>query len=241
MLQQTRVEAVVPYYLRFTGALPDVSALASAQEDLLLKLWEGLGYYGRVRNMQKAAQIVVRQYGGRFPSSYDGLLGLPGIGEYTAGAIASIAFHLPAPAVDGNVLRVLSRVLACGEDVSQTKIRREFQKIECRLQPPGRAGDFNQAVMDLGALVCLPNGAPRCGECPLNRICRGRLMGREAELPVLPEKKQRAVRLRTVFVILAGKRVLLHRRPADGLLARLWELPGREGWLSPDEAAGYVE
>lgn len=256
MLQQTRVEAVKPYFDRFLKALPDIPALAAAPEEQLLKLWEGLGYYNRARNLQKAARLVVEQYGGELPASYQRLLELPGIGEYTAGAIASIAFGIPVPAVDGNVLRVLSRVLASREDVTDPRVKARFRELLCRAEPRGepeyrpgdggrplgcnQPGDFNQSLMELGATVCLPNGAPQCLVCPLAALCRGREEGCAGELPVKPPKKQRKQQHRTVLLLLDGGRVLLHRRPSRGLLAGLWELPSAEGTLTPQEAGRAV-
>lgn len=166
MLQQTRVEAVKPYFDRFIKELPDVSHLAAAKEERLLKLWEGLGYYNRVRNMQKAAEIIVEAYGGMFPKEYEALIKLPGIGDYTAGAISSISFNESVPAVDGNVLRILSRLLLYEEDVLSLKAKKEAKEALKPLMPESRPGDFNQALMELGATVCVPNGAPHCDECP---------------------------------------------------------------------------
>ena len=183
MLQQTRVEAVKPFYARFMEALPDIEALASCEEDRLLKLWEGLGYYNRVRNMQKAARIVAEEYGGRMPSDYEKLLKLPGIGPYTAGAVASIAYGIPVPAVDGNVLRVLSRVTADYEDITKPSMRRKMEEQIMEIIPPDNAGKFTQALMELGAIICVPNGAAKCGECPLKDMCLAREKGIVTELP----------------------------------------------------------
>lgn len=237
MLQQTRVEAVKPYYLRFLQSLPTVADLATAGEDQLLKLWEGLGYYSRVRNMQKAAQRVMDQYGGELPSSYEDLRSLPGIGDYTAGAIASIAFGLPVPAVDGNVLRVFARLLAEGSDVLDPKLKKRRSEEIAGIIPKDRAGDFNQSLMELGAMVCLPGGAPKCGECPLRGLCRAHAQGIETELPVKAPKKPRRVEERTVFVLTCGGKLALRRRPEKGLLAGLWELPSVPGALRGEEQA----
>ena len=165
MLQQTRVEAVKPYYERFLSALPSIAALAEAPEEQLLKLWEGLGYYSRVRNLQKAAQKVMQEYGGALPASYEQLKSLPGIGEYTAGAIASIAFGIAVPVVDGNVLRVVSRITGRFEQVDTAACKKRIWKELAQIMPEDAPGDFNQALMELGATVCLPNGAPLCGNC----------------------------------------------------------------------------
>ena len=183
MLQQTRVSAALPYYERFLAALPDIPALAGCEEEKLHKLWEGLGYYSRVRNLQKAAKIVCAQYGGQLPADYNALLALPGIGEYTAGAVASISFGLPVPAVDGNVLRVFARLYNDPRLVTDPQVKREFTARVMEHQPPAKAGDYNQALMELGALVCLPNGAPLCEQCPLGTLCRARAAGTALSLP----------------------------------------------------------
>ena len=191
MLQQTRVSAALPYYERFLAALPDIPALAGCEEEKLHKLWEGLGYYSRVRNLQKAAKIVCAQYGGQLPADYNALLALPGIGEYTAGAIASISFGLPVPAVDGNVLRVFARLYNDPRLVTDPQVKREFTARVMEHQPPAKAGDYNQALMELGALVCLPNGAPLCEQCPLGTLCRARAAGTALSLPQKTPPKAR--------------------------------------------------
>ena len=240
MLQQTRVEAVKPFYQRFLEAFPTVEALAEAPEDKLLKMWEGLGYYNRVRNLQRAAQVVVERYGGQVPASFEELRALPGIGEYTAGAIASIAFQLPVPAVDGNVLRVISRVLARSDNILDPKVKRRMEG-EIREILPQRVGDFNQSLMELGAMVCLPGGPPKCLVCPLRNLCRGYAQGVAEELPVKTKPKPRKKQARTLFLLFSQEgRVALHRRPEQGLLAGLWELPGTEGALSREEAAAWL-
>ena len=170
MLQQTRVSAALPYFERFMAELPTVADLAACDPERLHKLWEGLGYYSRVRNLQKAAQIVMEQHGGALPADYDALLKLPGVGAYTAGAIASISFGLPVPAVDGNVLRVFARILNDGRDVTRPDVKKDLTACVMELQPPERPGDYNQALMELGALACLPGGAPLCSECPLRGL-----------------------------------------------------------------------
>ncbi len=235
MLQQTRVAAVLPYYRRWMEALPDVAALAAVEEGRLFKLWEGLGYYSRARNLQKAARMIVQELGGRFPSTYAELLRLPGVGEYTAGAVASIAFGEAVPAADGNVLRVAARVAAVEEDVLDPGVRRQFRQWMLEAVPPDRPGDFNQALMDLGATVCLPNGAPLCGGCPLSSLCAGRAAGRAAQLPVKRKKAARRLEELTVFLPLSQGRTALRKRPDTGLLAGLWEFPHVPGRL--DEAA----
>jgi len=237
MLQQTRVEAVRGYYDRFLASLPDVRALAEAEEEVLLKLWEGLGYYNRVRNMQKAAKILVEQYDGEMPADYDAIRLLPGIGEYTAGAISSIAFGLPFPAVDGNVLRVLSRITGSEADIAKEKTKQAVREDLLRVMPK-RSGDFNQSLMELGATVCLPNGKPLCEQCPVMHLCRAFHEGRENELPVKSGKKERRIEKRTVYLIFCGEKILLHRREKKGLLAGLWEFPNalKEG----NKAGGTV-
>lgn len=241
MLQQTRIEAALPYFERFIAALPTVKALAEADEGRLLKLWEGLGYYSRVRNLQKAAKIIMSDHGGELPASYEGLLALPGIGEYTAGAIASTAFGIPVPAVDGNVLRVMARLLGDRGDVMSPPVRRYLREEVCAMLPDDAPGEFNQAIMELGETVCLPNAVPLCSQCPLSGGCTGFAKGHPEELPVRAAKKARRVENRTVLVVIADKRVLLHRRAPHGLLAGMWELPNTEGWLTPAEAADYIK
>ena len=231
MLQQTRVEAVKPYFERFLARFPDVESLADAPEEELLKLWEGLGYYNRVRNLQKGALAVQERFGGIFPRTYDEILTLPGIGEYTAGAIASIAFGLPCPAVDGNVLRVIARVTGERSDVTKPQVRREIASRLASVYPKGRCGDFTQSLMELGATVCLPNGAPKCQACPLGSFCTAHREGCERELPVRPEKKARRIERRTVFLLFCGDCVAVRKRPDRGVLARLWEFPNVEGEL----------
>ena len=225
MLQQTRVEAVKPYFQRFITKLPDVAALADCPEDTLLKLWEGLGYYNRVRNMQKAARTVVEEYGGILPADYRALLSLTGIGSYTAGAIASIAYGIPVPAVDGNVLRVLTRLSGDASDIMKQTVKTALEEELLDFMPKDRAGAFNQALMELGATVCVPNGAPLCGECPWGGVCKACADGSWAYLPVKTRARERRIEERTVFVIRTGDRVVLNRRPKKGLLAGLYEFP----------------
>lgn len=241
MLQQTRVEAVRPYFDRFIAALPTVHALAVCPEDRLLKLWEGLGYYNRVRNMQKAAIQVEEEYAGELPADYEKLLALKGIGDYTAGAIASIAWDIPVPAVDGNVLRIWARLTACEEDILKDKVKKEARRQLQKVMPGQRSGDLNQAFMDLGSLVCLPKGKSACGECPLRFACRAYDRGLVEQLPVRRKPKERSVKERTVLVVRDGERVALHRRDARGLLAGLYELPGLEGFQSETEILACLE
>lgn len=235
MLQQTRVEAVKPYFERFMRELPTVRDLAAAEDDRLMKLWEGLGYYSRARNVKKAAVIACESYGGELPADYGKLQKLPGIGSYTAGAIASIAFGIPEPAVDGNVLRVVSRVLASREDITRQAVKRRTEELVRSVMPAGQAGDYNQALIETGALVCVPNGAPKCGECPLESLCLAAREGLTEEIPVKAAKKARKQEKKTVFIIEAGDLVAIRKRPEEGLLASLYELPMMEG--AADEKA----
>ena len=223
MLQQTRVSAALPYYERFLAALPDIPALAACGEEKLHKLWEGLGYYSRVRNLQKAAKLVCAQYGGELPADYDALRALPGIGEYTAGAIASISFGLPVPAVDGNVLRVFSRLYNDPGVITEPAVKKAFTARVMEHQPPEKAGDYNQALMELGALVCVPNGAPLCGQCPLAEVCRARAAGTAPELPHKAAPKPRRMEPVTLALLESPAGFLLQQRPAKGLLAGLWQ------------------
>lgn len=241
MLQQTRVEAVRGYYLRFLERLPDIAALASAPEDVLLKLWEGLGYYSRVRNLQKAAQCVMEQHDGEFPQELSAIRALPGIGDYTAGAIASICFEAPAAAVDGNVLRVILRLTVCADSPADVRVRRRIGEELSAVYPAGHCGDFTQALMELGATVCLPNGAPQCGACPLRALCEAYAQGTELQFPTKPPKKPRRIEQRTVFVLQCGDRLAVCKRPARGLLAGLWQLPDVPGKLETAEALRQAE
>lgn len=275
MLQQTRVEAVKPYFARFIKALPDVRALAECPEDKLFKLWEGLGYYNRARNMQTAAKEMIERHDGVLPADYNSLLKLKGIGHYTAGAVASIAYGLPEPAVDGNVLRVLTRVAADDTDIMKQPFRlrvenmlRELLKyitasgeLKRRMQEKFKGkisdsldigfnrrmmsaanmpGSINQAWMELGAIVCLPNGEPLCGECPWQNVCKAKAQNKTDAFPVKSKAKARKIEQRTVFVIQEGNRVALSRRPGQGLLAGLYELPNTEGKLNADQALTWI-
>lgn len=231
MLQQTRVEAVRDYYDRFLATLPDIQSLAAADEDTCLKLWQGLGYYNRIRNMQKAARIVVSDFGGQFPEDPKVLETLPGIGHYTAGAIASIAFQKKAASIDGNLLRVYARINDWHQPVNTQQAKDIAEEYFLSFMPEDRPGDFNQALMDLGATVCLPNGMPHCGQCPWQSNCKAYERNTMEELPVLPPKAKRLVEKKTVFLIQTLAQVLLHKRPDKGLLAGLYEFPNVEGHL----------
>lgn len=241
MLQQTRVEAVKGYFERFRTALPDIAALASADEQLLLKLWEGLGYYNRVRNLQKAAIQIMEEYEGEMPSDYEEILKLKGVGSYTAGAISSIAFGKPYPAVDGNVLRVLSRIRMDDRDMSNAAVRAQIETQLKDVIPTDRPGDFNQAMMEIGATVCLPNGAPKCEECPLNSFCKAYQNGLMQDYPQKAAKKERTIEQKTVLILLDEDKVALHKRPKTGLLAGLYEFPMLEGHLKKDEVVRYLQ
>lgn len=225
MLQQTRVAAVIGYYKTFLAQFPTISALSQANEDVLLKYWQGLGYYSRARNLQKAAKVIEKDYNGVFPAEYSAIRALPGIGDYTAGAIASIAFSLPKAAVDGNVLRVFSRITADFRDISQPQVKRSVAAALESVMPVKAPGTFNQALMELGATVCLPSGAPLCDRCPARDFCAARLTGRTDVLPVKTPKKPRRVEERTVWLLFHDGAAALRRRPEKGLLAGLWELP----------------
>lgn len=241
MLQQTRVEAVKPYFRRFMERLPAVKDLAECPQEELLKLWEGLGYYNRVRNMQKAACQIMEDYGGVLPADYKELLKLQGIGSYTAGAIASIAYGIPVPAVDGNVLRVISRLLEMEEDISRQSVKKKMEELLQKVIPEDRPGDFNQALMELGAMVCVPNGAARCTDCPVREFCLARQKGRVEELPVKAPKKERKIQDRTILVVQDGERLAICKRPGKGLLAGLYEPLNLEGHLTEEEALEKVK
>lgn len=240
MLQQTRVEAVRGYYARFLSNLPNIQALANCDDETLHKLWEGLGYYSRVRSLKKAAQVIVAQYGGEFPRDYADILALPGIGEYTAGAICSIAFNRPTPAVDGNVLRVCARLT---DDADCVDLPQTRQKVRSALTGiyPACAGEFTQALMELGATICGPNRKPECAECPCRGICLGCQHGTAEALPVRAPKRERRQEERTVFILSCDGRYALHKRENKGLLAGLWEFPNVPGKLEAADAISAVE
>ena len=240
MLQQTRIEAAKGYFNRFTEALPDIESLAAVSEDKLLKLWEGLGYYNRARNLQKTAKILVEQYDSQMPREYDVLLTLPGVGPYTAGAISSIAFNEKAPAVDGNVLRVVMRYLAREDDISKMKIRRQVEQSLLSVMPD-EAGEFNQAIMELGEVVCIPNGAPLCDRCPLQDTCTGYLGKEPQRYPNKPEKKPRRLVDYTVLLLEWKGKYGIRKRPESGLLASLWEFPMLEFVLSAEQIKEHFE
>ena len=239
MLQQTRVEAVKGYYARFLAALPTIEALANADPEQLNKLWEGLGYYSRVRNLKKCAQVIMERYGGAFPENYDEILALPGIGEYTAGAISSICFDAREPAVDGNVLRVYTRLTEDATPLDLPAFKKEVRRQLAAIYPD-RAGDFTQALMELGATVCGPNRKPDCGNCPCRGFCGGAIHGTAEKFPVkLPKKAKREAEM-TVFILSCDGKFALQKRPSKGLLAGLWQFPNVPGMLETADALQWA-
>ena len=239
MLQQTRVEAVKGYYARFLGVLPTVESLANCDDDALHKLWEGLGYYSRVRNLKKAAHVIMDQYDGEFPGEYKKVLALPGIGEYTAGAICSICFDAPTPAVDGSVLRVISRITDDETPIGLPAYKKQVQQLLSEVYPP-EAGNFTQALMELGATVCGPNRKPDCQKCPCKAFCLGCAHGTAEHLPVKLPKKGRKEEDLTVFLFSCDGKYAIRKRDAQGLLADLWEFPHVPGKLDTEEAMEAV-
>ncbi|MBQ3557683.1 MAG: A/G-specific adenine glycosylase [Oscillospiraceae bacterium] len=253
MLQQTRVAAVLDYYRRFMDAAPTVADLARMPDEQLMKLWQGLGYYSRARNLKRAAVQIVARFDGQFPDKYEDIRALPGVGDYTAGAIASIAFGQAVPAVDGNVLRVVTRLTANPSDITLPATKRQVAEKLGEIIPTAQPGQFNQAMMELGATVCIPNGAPLCDKCPAAQFCLARQKGLTAELPVKTPKKARRIEERTVFLIFRGNKVALRQRGAKGLLAGLWEFPnehapaedalkkwGVEGIATPGDTGRHI-
>jgi A/G-specific adenine glycosylase len=239
MLQQTRVEAVKRYYVRFLEQLPTIADLANCDDDLLHKLWEGLGYYNRARNLKKAAQVIQTEYNGVFPREYSQVRALPGIGDYTAGAICSICFDMPVAAVDGNVMRLLSRLC---DDATPIDLPARKQEVKRQLEQlyPSQAGDFTQGLMELGATLCGPNREPQCGDCPCKDFCLGHRRDTAAQLPVKLPKKTKRKEDRTVFILSCDGSYALCKRPDKGLLAGLWEFPNVDGSLSLSQALNWV-
>lgn len=250
MLQQTRVEAVKGYYQRFLTQLPDVRALSEASEDVYLKLWEGLGYYSRVRNLHRAAQMICEEREGHFPRTAAEWRKLPGVGDYTAAAVASIAFGEAVPAVDGNLLRIYARMTADGQNSKAPAAKKAAAAWFSERISARRPGDYNQALMDLGAMVCLPKGTPLCGQCPWRNECAAHSMNREMRYPVLPPKKARRIEEKTILVIRAKEaleqpflnrtKIAVRKRPDKGLLAGLYEFPWMEGHVGEREAEDYL-
>lgn len=227
MLQQTRIEAARGYFTRFMAAFPTAESLANAELDDVLKLWEGLGYYSRARHLHECAKTVCEKYGGVFPDTAEKLRALPGIGDYTAGAIASLAYGKPEPAVDGNVLRVYARLNRCEENVGDEKVRKRVREELRALYPAGECAAFTSAWMELGEVICTP-GVPDCAHCPLAALCKAHEAHKETDYPVLPPKKPRRIENRRVMLLLCGDKCAVRKRPDKGLLAGLWELPNDE-------------
>lgn len=240
MLQQTRVEAVKGYYDRFIKEIPNIKALSEIPEERLLKLWEGLGYYNRARNLKKSAIVIMEEYGGQFPSEYENVIKLPGIGEYTAGAICSICFEKATPAVDGNVLRVIMRILNCYDNIDELKTKRNVRNWLLELYNGGQCGMLTQALMELGAMVCIPNGSPKCDQCPLNKIC----MACEKEtyhlLPIRKDKKKRRIEEKTVFILHDNEEYGIRKRDSKGLLANMWEFFHADGKMNKQQAVDFI-
>lgn len=241
MLQQTRVETVIPYFERFIRELPDVASLAAVPDDRLMKLWEGLGYYSRARNLKETACRIMDEYGGKFPETYEEIRSLKGIGSYTAGAISSFVYHIPKPAVDGNVLRVITRITADDSDIARGATKKKIEDLVEKYIPRTDPGDFNQSLIELGAIVCLPAGQPKCEECPVSGVCRAHALGKEMDYPVKAKAKARRIEKRTVLLFRDAQKIVIRKRPAGGLLAGLYEFPNREGYLTRKEVIVYSE
>ena len=241
MLQQTRIEAVIPYYKRFLTELPDVASLAAVDDDKLMKLWEGLGYYSRARNLKKAALEIMERHGGKLPETAAELRALSGIGDYTAGAIASISFGKPEPAVDGNVLRVIMRYLGKTDDIALQSTKKETAAALREIYPEGEnAKNLTQAIMELGESVCIPNGEPKCASCPLADICKAKQENLTDTIPVKSPKKPRKHEQKTVFLLSCRGKYAVCKRPSTGLLAKLWEFPNTQSRLTEEEAFSYL-
>ena len=235
MLQQTRVDTVIPYFNRFMAKVPTVQALANINEDKLLKLWQGLGYYSRALNLKKGAEMVVQKFDGLMPNNKKDLQELPGIGPYSSGAIASIAFGEKVSCIDGNVLRVIARITANRGDITTPAVKKEIEKCVDEILPNMHIGDFNQGLMELGAMICLPNGEPLCNSCPMQSICAAYHKGLTAEIPLIAAKKARKIEEKTVLLICFNERFALRKRDGGGLLPNLWEFPHVEGHLTAEE------
>ncbi len=243
MLQQTRVETVIPYFERFVKRFPDIASLAASEDEELFKLWEGLGYYSRALNMKKAAQIICARYQGTFPEKFEEIMDLPGIGSYTAGAISSIAFEQAKAAVDGNVLRVITRLTENSWDISDVKFRRQVAELLEQIYPLKGKGDFTQSLMELGAVICVPNGEPRCGDCPLAFFCGAYHSGMQMQYPVKKKKIVRKIEQKTVLILRIRDiedRVAIRKREDGGVLARMWEFPNLECILTRQEILQWL-
>ncbi len=243
MLQQTRIEAVKPKFYLFKETFPTIEDLAKANDDVLLRVWEGLGYYSRARNLKKCAKILVEQYNGKLPQEYNQLIQLPGIGPYTAGAISSIAYHKPHSAVDGNVLRIFTRIFEITEDIRDTKTKNNIEKIiDSFLQEnPFFSSDFNQGCMELGEVICVPNGKPKCDSCPIQQYCLAHLHDKTDSIPYRSALNKRKIINRTLFMIRDGERFLIHKRPQSGLLAGMYEFIGVDSFLTRKEIITLLE
>ncbi|MBD9085265.1 A/G-specific adenine glycosylase [bacterium] len=240
MLQQTRIEAVIGYYDRFIKRLPSIQDLAQINDDELLKLWEGLGYYTRARNLKKAAIMIMEEYDGIFPNTFEQIMSLPGIGEYTASAIGSICFSLKEVTIDGNVLRVYMRLQNCYDNVDDLKIRKKVRN-ELQKIMPEEAGDFNQALMELGETICLPNGIPKCSECPLKDFCKGYQNDTYLELPIKNKKKDKKEEEYTILLFYYKNQFVLEKRKESGLLQNLWQFPNIQGHFTKKQLENYLK
>lgn len=240
MLQQTRIEAVKQYYERFLKQLPTIQDLAEVEEEKLLKLWEGLGYYNRARNLKKAVQVIQEKYSGQMPRHYQELIELPGIGEYTAGAISSIAFDEPVPAVDGNVLRVVSRLVGSKKDILDSRTKKEFTQKLKEIMPKQQSGDFNEGLMELGELICIPNGEPLCEKCPLQEICIAKNENLTKLIPVRKQKIKRRKEEKTVFLLEFEGKVAIRKRGETGLLANMYEFPNIDKKITKKEVENIL-
>lgn len=240
MLQQTRVEAVIPYYERFMERFPTIASLAVCGDEELYKLWEGLGYYARARNLRKAAQVICERHQGQFPEEYEEILALPGIGAYTAGAISSIAFEKAKAAVDGNVLRVVTRLKQDSHDIMDAKFRDQVTSDLEKIYPSEGRGDFTQSLMELGAVVCVPNGEPKCGGCPLRSLCGAHSSGTQLQYPVKKKKAERKIEQKTVLILRFQNKIALRKRGNKGILSGMWELPNVDGRLNEEQAAQWL-
>ena len=242
MLQQTRIETVLRYFDRFIGRFPDLESLAAADEEEVLKLWEGLGYYSRARNLKKAAERCVIEYGAQLPRTATELKKLPGVGDYTAGAVASLAFGEAAPAVDGNVLRILARFFADERDVTEAPVKKEaaalLKEVLSALPDPGL---FNEALMELGEICCVPNGRPFCRSCPWREACQALKLGLEEDLPRRGAPKPRRIEKKTVLLLGCGGKTALEKRPEKGLLAGLYGFPLLDGWLERADIRAFLD
>lgn len=237
MLQQTRVDTVIPYYLRFMEAFPNIKVLSEAKEERYLKLWEGLGYYSRVRNLVKGAKLIQEQFKGVMPEDKESLLKIPGIGDYTSAAILSFAYGEPVVTIDGNLIRVYARLTASKIIPNETQSKKDAEAFLMKHIPNDRSGDFNQALMDLGELVCLPNGAPRCNECPLKDQCKAHLEKKETSYPLPKKKIEKKIEERSIFMLICDKKIALFKRPSGGLLGGMYEflnIENKEG-ISPEK------